>query len=694
MNTGRSQPDAPRTLADMIGLSVAIRVVRRRWPMMTLLGLAAALTTFAVLMVQPPAYTAVSLLIVTPRQASGGTPTSASAAVNAEIELLRSPALMDELAQTLGLRSGPAADTPQGDVVRGLKQALTIRRRGATNVVEIAARSANPSGAQQIANTCADVYLANQLRVHVETPQYGNSWLARRMAELSEDVVAKVSAAEAFRVQAGLPSDDAPPPDEYIDDEQSQQLLAQADLDEQMARRRRLQDLISSGASIDGIAAAVNSETLNGLRDRLTDINSRQADLEERYLPSHPAVSAIRTERETVEAEIQREIERASASLASQVSAARARLRGLRQSNPADTREQTADPNAAEHLRDLLREAAVAREVYATYLQRSQNMADVNRLNIPNTRLLAYATVPGSPSSPHLQSALALAGLIGLLLMLGAGVFAELIDQSLKNADDLERKVGCDAIASIPTISDRMMRQMPPAERHPSGYLLWRPMSAFAEALRVLRTVIVYSRLDFSVKVVAITSALPNEGKTTISICLARIAAMSGQRVCVVDCDLRMQSVSEVIAVEAPAGLLQVLAGEMPWRSAIVRDPSSEAHILPVARPGFTPRDVFGTDAMARLIGELRSEYDLVILDCPPILAVAETRILVKHADSTVVVARLGRTPVRALRAAVAQTTTAGGRVLGVALNCVLPHWQTYSDSLYFDQSKSYYSVS
>jgi capsular exopolysaccharide synthesis family protein len=196
------------------------------------------------------------------------------------------------------------------------------------------------------------------------------------------------------------------------------------------------------------------------------------------------------------------------------------------------------------------------------------------------------------------------------------------------------------------------------------------------------------------VKVVAITSALPNEGKTTISMCLARVAAMSGQKVCVVDCDLRMQSINDIIDIETEVGILQVLAGEAQWRQAIIKDPMSDADVLPVATAGFTPRDVFGSQAMSRLITDLRAHYDLVILDCAPILAVAETRILVAQADTTVLVARAGKTPVGAMRAAVAQTETAGGSVLGIALNYVLPHWQTYSDSLYFDQSKSYYSVS
>jgi capsular exopolysaccharide synthesis family protein len=379
------------------------------------------------------------------------------------------------------------------------------------------------------------------------------------------------------------------------------------------------------------------------------------------------------------------------------VSRARSRVQSLQQQRRAVTAPTSAPVNNAgvqQRLRQLEQESQEARALYESFLDRYQNSADQSQLSAPTTRLLSAAALPGQPSSPQLRFALLMMLAAGLVFGIGAGLIAELFDQSVKNADDLEAKVGVSAISSIPTISKRMMRQMPPAERHPSGYLVGRPMSAFTESLRVLRTVIVYSKLDLSSKVVAVTSALPDEGKTTISMCLARVAAMSGQKVCVVDCDLRKQSINDVIDIETDVGILQVLAGEAPWRSAIVRDPNSDAHVLPIAASGFTPRDVFGSDAMGALIAELREHYDLVILDCAPILAVAETRIVVGRADTTVLVARAGRTHIGAMRAAVAQTEAAGGNVLGIALNYVLPRWQSYTDSLYFNESKSYYSVS
>ncbi len=696
---GSSQP---QTLAEIFGLNAAIAMLRRRALVMGAVGLAVAAAVFTFLMLRTPTYSATSLLAINSRQervvdadeAVVGAMPRDSSAIDSEIELLRSPALMDELAEALGMEVNGDEGARQA-VIYGLLSSIEVRRRGLTYVIEITARSPDPERAQLIANTYADVYIESQINARVDTSQRANSWLARRLAELREDVQEKERAAEMFRIESGLmAAQGSSLVEQQITNIQTQVLQAQADLAEREARLRQLQDLRGSNASLETIGNAMNSETIRSLRDRDAEIARRQSDLENRYLETHPAVQAVRAERVELEAQIQREIQRISANLANEVAVARARLQTLQNSLSDATGDLSNNSAESVRLRELEREATASREVYESYLQRYQEIADQDQLNTSDARLMNYASVPTRPSSPQLRVALALAIAAGLLLGVAVGIALEMFDQSVKNAEDLEARVGHPAIASIPTISRTMMRQLPPSDRHPSGYLIGRPMSAFAEALRVLRTVIVYSKLDFSVKVVAITSALPDEGKTTISMCLARVAAMSGQRVVVVDCDLRKQSINDVVDIETDVGILQVLAGEAPWRAAIVQDPASDAHILPVAASGFTPRDVFGSDAMERLVNDLRGAYDLVILDCAPILAVAETRVLVKHADTTVVVARAGRSAIGAVKSAIAQTEGAGGKVLGVALNCVLPHWQSYSDSLYFYQSKSYYSVS
>jgi capsular exopolysaccharide synthesis family protein len=685
---------APQGLADILGLTAAINMLRRRMWLVTMFGLASATLTFAVIMLQPRVYTATSLLMLNPALAPASAAPQQMTALEAEIALLRSPALMNELAVALGMQS---VDAEVPGLADDLSRTITINQRADTQIIEINARTGDAQRSQLFANTYADVYLASQVNMGANTALSENSWLSRRLAELREDARAKEDAAQAFRAQSGLGGPEEAAAPSQLEDLRGQLQGARNELAERESRLRQFQDLRSSGASFEAIASSFGSVAMNSLRDREADIARRQQDLENRYLPTHPAVQAIQAERRDLDSQIASEVQRISGNLEAEVTRARSRVQSLqaavRESAPAPP-SITSNADAAEQLQRLESEAQTARELYETFLERSQNSADQSQLNAPTAQLLSRAALPAEPSSPQLRFALLMMAAAGLLFGVGAGLIAELFDQSVKNADDLEAKVGVPAITSIPTISKRMMRQMPPAERHPSGYLVGRPMSAFTESLRVLRTVIVYSKLDLSSKVVAVTSALPDEGKTTISMCLARVAAMSGQRVCVVDCDLRKQSINDVIDIETDVGILQVLAGEAPWRSAIVRDPNSDAHVLPIAASGFTPRDVFGSEAMGNLIGELRAHYDLVILDCAPILAVAETRIVVGRADTTVLIARAGRTAIGAMRAAVMQTEAAGGNILGIALNYVRPRWQSFTDSLYFNESKSYYSVS
>ncbi|MGE0045111.1 MAG: CpsD/CapB family tyrosine-protein kinase, partial [Hyphomonadaceae bacterium] len=262
---------------------------------------------------------------------------------------------------------------------------------------------------------------------------------------------------------------------------------------------------------------------------------------------------------------------------------------------------------------------------------------------------------------------------IGLGLALGVlvGLLAESLDEGFRTGDDIERKVGMPSLASVPKLRAADFRNLPPSAQHPAGYLVERQMSAFTEALRVLRTSILYGRLDQKVQVVAVTSALPDEGKTTISLCLARVSALSGQRVLLIDCDLRRRTLKDVLGLEPPNGLLQVLTGEVDWRQAIYVDEASGMHLLPLKDSGFTPRDVFGSEAMSKLLNELRASYDLIVLDCAPILAVAETRVIVSMADSATLVARWEKTPVRAVRTALQQVHSAGANILGVVLNLV-----------------------
>ncbi len=357
----------PRGLAEMIGITALMTMLRRRMVLVAIVGFTAAIATLAFLVLRTPTYTATSLLIVSPRETAQGVQpgvNDATSLINSEIELLRSPALMNELAIALGLQeSGGASTAPSAATADSLAGALQIRQRGDSYVIEIVANSTSAERAQLIANTYADVYIASQMNARVDGAERANSWLSRRLAELREDVQEKESAAEQFRAESGV--DTADTGGQALGSLQSQLAQAQADLQASEVRNRRFQDLRSSNAPLETIAGAFNAETLTALQARDVDVARRQTDLESRYLPTHPAVIAVRGERQDVDAQIRQELQRLSTAFSNDVSNARARVQSLRQSvstTAGEMRPSTGNPSA--RLSELEREAQSSREVY------------------------------------------------------------------------------------------------------------------------------------------------------------------------------------------------------------------------------------------------------------------------------------------------------------------------------------------
>jgi capsular exopolysaccharide synthesis family protein len=223
-----------------------------------------------------------------------------------------------------------------------------------------------------------------------------------------------------------------------------------------------------------------------------------------------------------------------------------------------------------------------------------------------------------------------------------------------------------------------------------------RPLSAFAEAFRNLRTSIIYSRVDKQVRVIAVTSALPGEGKTTTAFCLGRTMAMSGSRTVVVDCDVRRRNINRLLGDEPAVGLMEVLAGTATLDQALVPDRASGAWFLPLARSAFTPKDLFGGEAMNALLTELKKRFEFVVLDTAPVIPVADTRSLAPKADVVVFLAQWRKTPRKAVQAAFDLLNSVGADISGIALTQVDLREQAkygYGDAGYYYRAyRKYYA--
>jgi capsular exopolysaccharide synthesis family protein len=451
-------------------------------------------------------------------------------------------------------------------------------------------------------------------------------------------------------------------------------ILARSDLAERSARHRQVQSLIEAQQAPDSIGNALNSEVVRDLRRQEAELTAAQAERERTLGERHPDVLNGRQQVADIRSQIDREMARIAANAQGEVEVARARL-GTLQSTLGAAGAQMANTNAASvRLSQLIREAAAAQTVYEAFLQRYHEMVGQGATAPLQVRLVSAGLPSEQPSWPDWRWALLIALAAGTLVSAFTLLFVEISADTVVTASDVERRVGLPVLASVPIVPRRVLRLLPPEARHPAGYLAQKQYSSYAEAFRVLRTSLWFSASKRSMSVVAITSSKPNEGKTTCALSLARAAALSGQKVLLIDCDFRHSSINSLLEIEPERGLWHVLSGESDWRAVTGQDEASPAHILPSAQADPTAVNLLSGEAMEVLMTELRRHYDLIILDCPPVWAVAESRQLAALSDGVVLVSRWNRTPIRGLASTMRHLAPSGAHIVGVVVNAVDPN--------------------
>ena len=633
-----------------------------------------------------PKYTATAGVLLDPRKRAvtgiqdvlSDLPADTSV-VDTEVEILKSRALAERVVATLKLDRDPEfnadirAPGPHGrapaaldarelqarheKVVENVLSRLKVVRSGLTYLIEVSFKSRSAAKAAQIANAFTDGYVLEQLEAKSAATRQANSWLSSQLDELRDRLLHAEEAVEQYKVANGLMSAAGNTLTEQEISNLDQQLAAvklqQAESEARLTTARRQ---MAHGSKGDDLGEALDSHTISELRQQRAQVSGVLARLESRYGPRHPEVLKAQQQLADVDAQIHAEIRRIVSNLEVQAQVQRQRTASLESSLAESRHTLAANDRASVGLHELERNAQSVRALYETLLNRFKQTGAQEDIQQPDARVVWRAQIPTKPSAPVLALNIAL----GLMLGLGAGVGAvaarEALDTGVSTAEELEAALELPYLAGIPSL--------PRALNSPAEYVIEKPLSAFAEAFRALRASLQLSRLGAQVKVIAITSAMSGEGKTTASVCLARVMAMAGDSVILVDCDLRERSVSRVIGAEAAkCGLLEVLAGTAALAAAVRVDKRTGAHYLPLAQTADAPQDVFGSAAMDQLLEALRAMYDVVVLDTAPVLPLADTRVIAAKADVVALLVRWRKTP--------RKTAIAGLKLLQAGEACV-----------------------
>ncbi len=576
------------------------------------------------------------------------------------------------------LKKVPEENLPKEDLLARKRESvidlflsrLTVSQKGDSRVVAVNFTSENPKTAALIANTIAEIYILDQRQTKFEATQRTNAWLDNRIVSLQKQVEASDKAVARYRRESGLLEGQGTTlVKQQLAELNRQLLLANVARTEVEARLRQAEQLVKSPGGMKLGGQVMNSEVIQRLRTEQVEAQRKAADLARLYHDDHPVVLELLGTIHDLKDVIKREVKTVLQTLENDLQVARAR-EALLQKNFDGMKEQVAEgENKEVGLRALEREADASRMLLTSFLSRfkeSSSRDDIDSQQA-DARIISSAAVPNEPSFPRKMQFLTWSFVISLFSGLLLALLVEMLDHGFRSSDQIEQVTGMPGLGLIPSLGSTMKK----GNSAPTHYILEHRSSAFAEAINSLYASIRFSHIDEPPKIIQITSAEAKEGKTTIAICLARMRALSGQKVILVDADIRRPCIHVSLGISSQPGLVDLIAGEISLEAAVQIDELSGVEVIPAGTLAMNPPDILASERMDALLRTLREVYDLVILDTPPVMAVADARILCSKMDRTVFVVRWARTRREAVTFGLKQIETAGGHVAGVLLSMV-----------------------
>ena len=721
--------EATARSGDFVDIDQALAIIRRRWKVVAACAVLGLMLGAAYILVAVPRYTATANLLIDQSNsklvdqlsAVGGV-LSDDASVLSQVEILRSEKVLLAVIDRMKLTQDRAFNSTGGSILGWLRSSigsffstlrwfasselqddrvghdasrrraletllsnLTVRRVDRSYVLLIAYSSVSPELATRIVDAIAEEYLNDQLDSKYDATRRASEWLQRRIDELRVRSVETDLAVQRFRAQNGLLAADG----KLISDQQltelnSQLITARVDTAKANARYGRIKEIIDN-RSIDAIVTDVlDSSVINQLRSKYLDASRREADLSSRLGASHIQAVRLRSEMQEYRRLMFEELGRIAESYQSEVEVAKAREDTLEASVRSATGVSTAANETQVQLRELERESDTYRNLYQSFMQRYQEAVQQQSFPITEARIIARASASDRPTSPKKGLSLVVAILLGAGIGAGIGAYREFRDRFFRTGDQIRDTLNLEFLGHALALPNEATRQvtLAAAEADPrtvakrskaTDYAIDHPMSSFAETLRSIKIAVDLTLKDKKSKVIGVTSVLPGEGKSTISMNLAELIASQGAQTVVVDCDLRNPGLTRTNARHGKSGLIEVLLSEVSFDQATMWSPRTQLALLPAVIGRKIPHtaEMMASQAFRKLLDELRERFDYVILDLPPILPVVDVRAIVPQVDGIVLVVEWGKTSRSVVRSCIETSPALASKCVGVVLNKV-----------------------
>jgi len=590
---------------------------------------------------------------------------------NTQFEIIKSRAVAERVFEKSDLYEHPSF-TGRSDPLERFIRMVSVEPKADTGIVRVSMEGTDPKEVTRWVNLLVEAYVDRNLELAVGDTRRAMNALLQEMdplrARLQQTEEARFDYAEKSSLY--VPEDNARSIDERLKQLEKQQTEARLKRLELEAVFNKIEEIRRDGGSYLSLPQVNSNPTIRSLNEEYISLEKELNRLMVSFRSSHPRAVEKRSELDKIRQKIEEESAQIINAVRTDYALNRDREASLAREIARSREESLRTRQKASSYQTLASDATETRRLFDLFNSRVKEISLNSELLSNNLRVLDRAVVPRAPVKPNKAGNLLVGVFLGLALGAGAAFFLDYLDNTVKSGEEVERLLGLNTLAVIPRASEETA-------------------NATREALQTLRTSLLFSGRNRTDRVLLLTSTGAREGKTTTTVSLARTLAAAGDKVCVVDCDLRRPMLQNHFNLRRHHGLTNFLVSndEAAWREYVKATDAPGVYAITSGPLPPNPPQVFGSERYIRLLQTLKTNYDWVLVDSPPVGTLTDSIILSSLVDMVVLVIRYQQTDRDVIRRAVAGLRNVGANLVGAVLNDVDPersHYKSYYDYDYY----------
>ncbi len=617
-------------------------------------------------------------------------------------------------------------------ILQMFRSRLRVSLVKGTRLIDITYTDTDAARSTAIANAVVEAYMNEYTETRYQASSRASSWLTNQLADLKDRVAASQAKVDQFQRESGLtgmtlspisqkpgdttavPSSDNVPLERLLELNRD---LTNAEVariaNEAAYRLTETQDPdVVMGIGSTSLASSLGPNSplapgssdltlLHQLREQQAQLKMQMAASSVKYGDMNPAIAQLHNEEQALDEQIAQELTRIRTLAKNNLSLSTLAEQGIQ--DQVSKQEQTVNTvsEKADQLVLLQEEALSSREIYEDLYTKLEEASVTAGIKASNITLVNPARISSHPSSPRGRLLIGVGGLLGLVLGLIAAFLWDYFDDSIVSLEQAEQISTLPVLGAIPDFNQKQSamgrygfasRSQDLGDAKEASWLLRAPRSRIAEAYRSLRTALLLSKAEKPPKVILVMSGSPGEGKSTTCLNTAAAFAIQGDKVLYVDADLRHSRAQDYFHCANNAGLSNCLTGGMPFETVLHPYPGIDTlFLLPAGPIPPNPSELVGSKRFVDLLEELKTHFDYIFVDSPPILLVTDAQLIALRTDGIIAVVRSKKTTKRALQRTLSIMRTPGASPLGIVVNALSSSSASYSGYGYYGKESEKY---